>query len=68
MGDFAGIVLGVAGVLVLVGVFIGGGWAIWKRARLSGRRTYLFLGGALMAIGAYGAVAAVFALVQQLGS
>lgn len=66
MGEFAGILLGIAGVVVLVGVFGGGGWVIWKRARVSGRRTYLFLGGALMAIGAYGAVALVVALVREL--
>lgn len=66
MDEFAGVVLGIAGVLVLVGVFGGGGWVIWKRARISGRRTYLFLGGALMAIGAYGTVALVVALVRQL--
>lgn len=65
MGEFAGVLLGVVGLLLLIGVFLGGGWAVWSRARVSGRKTYMFLGGAMLAIGAYAVIAAVVAAIRQ---
>lgn len=64
MDEFVSVVLGVAGVLVLVGAFGGGGWVVWRNARASGRRTFMFLGGAMMAIAAYGLLAAIYALFR----
>ncbi|WP_156822449.1 hypothetical protein [Demetria terragena] len=65
MSEFAGVLLGVVGIFILIAAFGGGGWVVLKNARASGRRTYMFLGGAMLAIAAYASIAAVVALIQQ---
>lgn len=67
MGGFAGVLLGVVGILIVVGAFIGGGWMVVRRARYTGSGPMLFLGWALIVIGGYGLVAALWSLVQHLG-
>ncbi|YAL82722.1 hypothetical protein ACMYYO_12420 [Dermacoccaceae bacterium W4C1] len=66
MGGFVSALLGVVGVLIVVGAAAGGGWLLVRRGRYTGSGSTLFLGWALIAIGAWGAAAALWALIQQL--
>lgn len=66
MGGFAGMLLGVVGILIVVGAFAGGGWMLVRRARETGSSPLLFLGWALIVIGAYGFGAAIWSLIQSL--